>query len=117
MKQQQKQKHKTKLNQNPLTFTKRLVILILWLSIVWVTWSYILATIAVIKYGESSVVESLSERIVEALIATILGYLCKAYFETKNEEKNRIQEKQIDLDSSQEELQDDPDPTNRNYMG
>lgn len=98
---------------NFLTFTKRLILIILLFSIVWVSWSYILATIAVIKYGDTNTVESISTEVVRALLTIVLGYLCKAYFETKQEEHIRIMEKKFDFKSDilkqrEESYQEDP---------
>lgn len=75
-----------------LTFTKKLVIIILGVSIIWVTLSYILAFM-----GKDYIAESLSSTVVQVDIATILGYLCKAYFETKQEEKNKLLDKELNL--------------------
>jgi len=100
-----------------MTFTKRLITLVLWLSVIWVTWSYVLATISLIKYGDSNTVTDVSTEVIRCLIAAILGYLCKAYFETKQKEKIRLAEKKLDTDTEIEELpqQDDPNPTIRDY--
>ena len=54
-------------------------------------------------------------------IATILGYLCKAYFETKEAERLRLQEKKFDAKkeeiNQQEEIesQKQEDPKSRYY--
>ena len=75
-----------------LTFTKKMVIIILGVSILWVTLSYILAFM-----GKDYIAESLSSTVIQVDIATILGYLCKAYFETKEEEIRRLAEKKLDI--------------------
>jgi len=95
-----------------LTFTKRLIILVLNLSIIWATWSYVLATIALIKYGDSNAVTDVSTEVIRCLIAAILGYLCKAYFETKQEERTRLAEKKLDAELP---VQEDPNPQLRNF--
>lgn len=83
-------------NDKYISFTKVLVVFILLISVVWVTWSYIIATISMIKYGDTNTIESVSSEVVRALIATIIGYLCKAYFETKQAERLRLEEKKFD---------------------
>lgn len=89
-----------KLNTKKATFTKRLVVFILYISIVWVTWSYILATIALIKNGDPNPLTDVSIEVIRTLLLTILGYLCKSFFETKEEEKTRINEKKLDYMNS-----------------
>lgn len=76
-----------------VTFTKRWVAIILTMSIVWITWSYMLATA-----GREEIAKELSESVITIIIATFIPYLCKSYFETFAQEKNRIKEKQMDLD-------------------
>lgn len=98
-----------------LTFTKKMVILVLFISIIWVTWSYILATISIIKYGNSDIVESVSIEVVRVLVATILGYFCKAYFETKQEERNKLLKQKLNNNINDNILQEDPNPINRNF--
>lgn len=112
MKQDKKPKTSGKKKDTYLTFTKRLIILILWLSVIWVTWSYILATIALIKYNDSNAITDVSTEVIRCLIATILGYLCKAYFETKQEEKIRLAEKKLDAELP---VQEDLNPQLRNF--
>ena len=101
-----------------LTFTKKLIILVLGISIVWVTWSYILATISLIRDHNSNTISEVSTEVVRVLIAAILGYLCKAYFETKQEEIIRLKEKKMDsiIERRQANItQDEPNPFSRNF--
>ena len=99
-----------------LTFTKRMVIIILGVSILWISLSYILAFM-----GKDYIAESLSSTIVQVDIATILGYLCKAYFETKEAERLRLQEKKFDAKKEEIEKQEEiesqkqEDPISRYY--
>lgn len=116
MKQVQKPKTSGKKKDIYLTFTKRLIILVLWLSVIWVTWSYVLATIALVKYGDANAVTDVSTEVVRVLIAAILGYLCKAYFETKQEELIRLKEKKLDSEIEQANpVQPEPDPSLRDF--
>ena len=53
---------------------------------VWVTLSYILAFL-----GQVEIAQDLSSQVVIVGIATVLGYMLKAFFETREEEKNKLQ--------------------------
>lgn len=77
-------------NKYILTFTKIWVNRILWFGVTWITWSYILAS-----FGKESIAEALSQTVAEVIIATLLGYLCKAFFETFSQKKNEIKEKKF----------------------
>ena len=63
------------------TFTKKWVSRLLWFGCIWISASYVLAFL-----GREQIAESLSETVAAVIIATILGYLCKAFFETREEE-------------------------------
>ena len=64
------------------TFTKKAVKVILFLALVDLQLSYILAFL-----GREQIAETLSGDICNVIIGTILGYLAKSFFETKEEEK------------------------------
>lgn len=68
--------------RKPTTFTKRWVSRLLWFGCIWITLSYVLALV-----GAVQIAESLSSTVATVIISTILGYLCKAFFETREEEK------------------------------
>lgn len=72
-----------------LTMTKKWINRLLWFGTFWVTWSYALATYAAIS-GNYTVCENLSKSVVRFIIATILGYMTKSYFETHSEEYNKL---------------------------
>ena len=69
------------LERKKTTFTKKWVSRLLWLGCVWITLSYVLAFI-----GAVQIAESLSSTVASVIIATILGYLCKSFFETREQE-------------------------------
>ena len=69
-------------NKTKSTFTKKWVSRLLNLGCLWITASYVLAFM-----GQPQIAESLSSTVATVIIATILGYLCKAYFETREEER------------------------------
>ena len=64
------------------TFSKVWVSRLLWLGCIWITLSYVLAFC-----NKVQIAETLSGTVASVIIAVILGYLCKSYFETKEEEK------------------------------
>lgn len=82
------------------TFTKKWVSRLLWFGCIWISWSYILAS-----FDRVSIAEALSETVAKVIIATILGYLLKAFFETYSEKKNKLKEKEL-LNSVVEEVDD-----------
>lgn len=71
------------------TFTKKWVSRLLWFGCVWITASYVLAFMGFVQ-----IAESLSSTVATVLVATILGYLCKAFFETKEEENLKFKREQ-----------------------
>ena len=71
------------------TFTKRAVKAILLIALLDLQLSYVLAFL-----GREQIAENLSSNITKVIIGTILGYLAKAFFETKEQEKVRLQEEE-----------------------
>lgn len=69
------------------TFTKRAVKAILFIALLDLQLSYLLAFL-----GREQIAENLSSDITKVIIGTILGYLAKSFFETREEEKVRLQE-------------------------
>ena len=69
------------------TFTKRAVMVILFVALLDLQLSYLLAFL-----GREQIAENLSSDITKVIIGTILGYLAKAFFETKEAEKVRLHE-------------------------
>lgn len=80
------------------TFTKKWVDRLLWFGCIWISLSYVLAFL-----GREQIAESLSETVATVIIATILGYLCKAFFETREEERMKYQREQNNISASAEE--------------
>lgn len=81
-------------------YTKMLVTKITNFSIIWISWSYVLASYAVFKYGEFNPLESLSETVGTALLGVVITYGFKALLETFLKKKNEkdILFKQMDND-------------------
>ncbi len=69
------------------TFTKRAVMVILFVALLDMQLSYLLAFL-----GREQIAENLSSDITKVIIGTILGYLAKSFFETKEAEKVRLEE-------------------------
>lgn len=81
---------KTRFNKK--TFTKKAVRWILFIALLDLQLTYILAFL-----GKEQIAETLSGDICHVIIGTILGYLLKSFFETREEEKTRIEQaKKID---------------------
>lgn len=78
-------------NKN-LTFSQKLILLLLATSIIWVTWSYILATIG------REPVESLAIAIVSTLILGLLAYFIKSFGEKNSRNKYKVDECGIPYD-------------------
>jgi len=83
-------------DKNILTFTKKWVNRLMWFGCIWITWSYLLAT-----FNKVSIAEALSETVATVIIATMLGYMCKAFFETYSEKKNELKEKEMSVNENQ----------------
>lgn len=73
------------------TFTKRAVKAILFIALLDLQLSYLLAFL-----GREQIAENLSSDITKVVIGTILGYLAKSFFETREEEKVRLQEREME---------------------
>ena len=93
-------KEKSLSDKSIKTFTKVWVGRLLWFGCLWITWSYILATL-----GKTDIAEALSQTVAKVIIATTLGYLLKAFFETFCQKHNELKEKGLvnDLDVNHEE--------------
>lgn len=69
------------------TFTKKWVGKLMYIALIDLQLSYLLAFL-----GREQIAEELSRTIVVEIIGVMLGYFCKSYFETRESEKNRIAE-------------------------
>lgn len=87
-----KEKFKKKVKthkEETLTMTKKWIGRLLSFGCLWITWSYILASYAAFN-GNYTVCENLSRSVVQFVVATIMGYMLKSYFETHSEEYNKL---------------------------
>ena len=69
-----------------LTFSQKLLLVLLSISAIWVTWSYILATIG------REPVENLAIAIVSTLILGLLAYFIKSFGEKNSRNKYKVDE-------------------------
>lgn len=69
------------------TFTKIAVKWILILSLLDLQLSYVLAFL-----GREEIAEDLSSTVATAIIGVMLGYFLKSFFETREEEKNKLEQ-------------------------
>ena len=83
------------------TFTKIMMIVYSIAIIVWITWSYVLASLRF-----DMIAQELSIQVVIIGVAAILGYLLKSFFETKEEEKIKLEREKINSLSKEEKSED-----------
>lgn len=79
------------LNRTKKTFTKKCMKVILSFSILDLQLSYILAFM-----GRVEIAEDLSKVIVTEIIGVMVAYFMKSYFETKESEKVRLVEREME---------------------
>lgn len=80
---------KTRFNKK--TFTKRAVRAILLIALFDLQLTYVLAFL-----GREQIAETLSGDICQVVIGTILGYLAKSFFETREEERVKLERRDSD---------------------
>ena len=88
------------------TFTKTIIITYTVTSIVWITWSYMLATYAMIILSNIEPMSSLSEKVCDVIIGYIIVYCLKAFFETFAEKGMELIERHINKDIESQEYID-----------
>lgn len=66
-------------------YTKKIVSAITILAGFWITWSYVLATIALITYQNADPLSTLSEKVCEVIVGVVISYCIKAFLETFSE--------------------------------
>lgn len=84
-------------------FTKTIIITYTIASIIWITWSYLLATYAMIVLLNVEPMSSLSEKVCDVISGYIIVYCLKAFFETFAEKGMELIERHInkDIESSE----------------
>lgn len=75
------------------SFSKKWIARLFWCVIIWITLSYVLAFI-----GKDNIAENLSSQVVLIGLGAMFTYFPKSFLETREQERNRIKEKQIDFE-------------------
>lgn len=73
-----------KMDKRIYTFTKTWINRLMWLFVIWISLTYVLAFM-----GRESIVETLSQDVMTGGVVLFAGYMLKAFFETYSEEKNK----------------------------
>ena len=74
--------HKAKpFSEKAMTYTKMLVTALTIMAAIWISWSYVLATIALLYYGNIDPLSTVSEEVCRTIIATVIGYCVKSLCE------------------------------------
>ena len=63
-------------------YTKTLITTLTIMAIIWISWSYILATIALFLYGTVEPLITVSTKVCEVVLGAVIAYCLKAFFET-----------------------------------
>ena len=85
-------------NGKNTTYTKRMMNGIVTAALIDMQFPFVLALL-----GRDQIAETMGGLIVTELIGVFLVYCMKSFFETRESEKNRILEKQMELESSESE--------------
>lgn len=95
-------KKKRPKRSNFKTFTKKWVEKLMYIAVIDLQLSYLLAFL-----GKEQIAEELSRKIVMEIIGVMLGYFGKSYFETRESEKIRLQEDEVAPMQPVEEMEDE----------
>lgn len=90
------------MKKQKIQFTKIIIMMVLIWAMLMVSATYILQAF------HRDPPETLSIRIVELIVAAIITYCLKAFFETKESEKTRLKEKEMDRDNTNCESDERP---------
>lgn len=105
--------NKKKLRQ----YTKKIVDILVIMSCLWITWSYILSTIAVIRFQDVQVLSSLSEEVCRTILGVVIAYALKSFCESFAEAKQSLKEKEFYEDIWNKSVDhDDIDDNNDNNI-
>ena len=85
------------MNKNKfIQFTKSFIKWLNVCAVIWISWSYVLATIQLLKTGIADTLESLSNNVCTIILGTSLGYMIKSFVETYFERKSNLAEQKYD---------------------
>jgi len=76
-----RKKRREQRKEDKLSFTKVVVCTMLCLATAWITWSYVLATTALLLYSNADPLSDLSSVVCQTIIATVISYCVKALCE------------------------------------
>ena len=85
-------------NNTNTTYTKKMMNRIVAAALIDMQFPFVLALL-----GRDQIAETMGGLIVTEIIGVFLVYCLKSFFETRESEKNRILEKQMELESSESE--------------
>lgn len=71
-------------------YTKSLVTALTIMACIWISTSYILATVALVMYGNAEPLSSLSEKVCEVIIGVVIAYAFKSYLESYSSAKHDL---------------------------
>lgn len=63
-------------------YTKMLITALTVFACIWISWSYVLSTVALVLYGNAEPMSTLSEKVCEVILGAVIAYCLKAFFET-----------------------------------
>ena len=91
-------------------YTKSLVTALTVMACVWISSSYILATIALVMYGNAEPLSSLSEKVCEVIIGVVIAYSFKSYLESYSSAKHDLDVMKLEttMESINENNNDEP---------
>ena len=91
-------------------YTKSLVTALTVMACVWISSSYILATIALVVYGNAEPLSSLSEKVCEVIIGVVISYAFKSYLESYSSAKHDLDVMKLEttMESTNENNNDEP---------
>ena len=91
-------------------YTKSLVTALTIMACVWISSSYILATIALVMYGNAEPLSSLSEKVCEVIIGVVIAYAFKSYLESYSSAKHDLDVMKLEttMESTNENIGDEP---------
>ena len=73
-------------------YTKRFVTFITIFAVIWISWSYALATLQFFFTGSTELLEGLSSQVCAVILGTSTGYMIKSFIETYSEKKHELEE-------------------------
>lgn len=82
-----------------MTFSKKLVTVVMTISLIDLQIPFVLAFL-----GRTEIAETLAISIVTEIVGVVITYSVKAFFETKEEEKNKLEREKMQSDLEHVEL-------------